>query len=154
MEETKKGEDRVRDVTPDAINKQIDQEMWQKIREISQRGKAAVSMRIEELEREWDIERYLAINMSTLALGGLAAGYRNKSWLALPAVVLGFFVQHTIQGWCPPLPLMRYLKLRTRKEIEKEKYALKVLRGDFDRMLEESSSNAKSINSLQQALKK
>jgi hypothetical protein len=55
----------------------------------------------------------------------------NKKWLALPAVVLTFLVQHAIQGWCPPIPLFRSLGARTRKEIDLEKYALKVLGGDF-----------------------
>ena len=72
--------------------------------------------------------------MSTLALTGLAAAAlsKNKNWNILPAIVLGFFFQHSVQGWCPPLPLLRYLKIRTSKEIEQEKYALKIIRGDFD----------------------
>jgi hypothetical protein len=41
-------------------------------------------------------------------------------------------VQHTVQGWCPPVPLFRALGFRTRKEIEREKYTLKILRGDFE----------------------
>jgi hypothetical protein len=45
---------------------------------------------------------------------------------------LAFFLQHAIQGWCPPLPAFRMLGFRTKKEIEKERYALKLLRGDFD----------------------
>jgi hypothetical protein len=42
-----------------------------------------------------------------------------------------FFVQHAIQGWCPPIPIFRAYKVRTRPEIDREKYALKALRGDF-----------------------
>ncbi len=74
--------------------------------------------------------------MSTLAMSGLAANAvtKNKNWLILPAVVLGFFMQHAIQGWCPPLPLLRKLNIRTSKEIEQEKYALKIIRGDFNNL--------------------
>jgi hypothetical protein len=46
-------------------------------------------------------------------------------------VVLTFLFQHAVQGWCPPLPVLRRLGVRTRKEIDRERYALKALRGDF-----------------------
>lgn len=46
--------------------------------------------------------------------------------------MLSFLLLHATQGWCPPLPLFRRLGVRTRGEIEKEKFALRFLRGDFD----------------------
>jgi hypothetical protein len=52
--------------------------------------------------------------------------------LVLTLAVLGFLLQHAVQGWCPPLALLRRLGVRTRREIDAEKYALKALRGDFD----------------------
>jgi hypothetical protein len=52
--------------------------------------------------------------------------------LALPVVVLGFLLQHAVQGWCPPIALFRRIGIRTRREIDAEKHALRVLRGDFD----------------------
>ena len=84
-----------------------------------------ITQRISELDKEWDIERTLELNASLVALSGiiLAAGV-NKKWLILPAVVTTFLAQHAIQGWCPPLPLFRSMKIRTRKEIDKEKYGL------------------------------
>ena len=39
--------------------------------------------------------------------------------------------QHAVQGWCPPIPLLRRLGIRTSREIEIERVALKILRGDF-----------------------
>jgi hypothetical protein len=33
-------------------------------------------------------------------------------------------LQHAMQGWCPPVPLLRRLGIRTRNEIDREKYAL------------------------------
>jgi hypothetical protein len=45
--------------------------------------------------------------------------------------VQGFFMQHALQGWCPPLPVFRRLGFRTQYEIEQERYALKAIRGDF-----------------------
>jgi hypothetical protein len=49
----------------------------------------------------------------------------------LPVVVAGFLLQHALQGWCPPLPVLRRLGVRTADEINQERYALKALRGDF-----------------------
>ena len=42
-----------------------------------------------------------------------------------------FLLQHAVQGWCPPVPFFRRRGVRTAREIEIERYALKALRGDF-----------------------
>ena len=122
----------VRAATPDAVQAHLDHEIKEHIRSYEARSKLEISARIRELDREWDIERVLELNASSLALTGtVLAAAVNKRWLALPAVVLTFLVQHAIQGWCPPIPLFRRMGVRSRKEIDLEKYALKVLRGDF-----------------------
>lgn len=92
-----------------------------------------IERRLRNLEAEWDIERVLQLNASILALGGLALGkYVDRRFLALPTVVFSFFAQHALQGWCPPIPLFRRLGVRTAREIERERYAIKAMRGDFD----------------------
>ena len=84
--------------------------------------------RIEALDREWDVERILEVNAPTLALTGLVLGVTvNKKWLLVPGIVLSFLLQHNLQGWCPPLPILRRLGVRTRGEIDREKYALKAV---------------------------
>jgi hypothetical protein len=91
-----------------------------------------IAERIAALDREWDIERYLEVLAPGLALTGVVLGIlRDRKWVVLSAMVLGFLVQHAIQGWCPPLAALRSSGVRTRREIEEERYALKVLRGDF-----------------------
>jgi hypothetical protein len=93
-----------------------------------------IEARLEELDREWDIERTLEVNMSSIALTGLVlAATVNRKWLLLPATVLGFFMQHALQGWCPPLPALRRLGVRTTKEIAAERNALKIIRGDYEK---------------------
>jgi hypothetical protein len=58
--------------------------------------------------RESDTERILEVNASALALTGLTLGVIvNRRWLLLPAVVLPFLLQHGIQGWCPPIAVLR-----------------------------------------------
>jgi hypothetical protein len=88
--------------------------------------------RLRELDLEWDVERMLETMSAALSLVGIAgflAGRRR--WLLLPLAVQSFFLQHAVQGWCPPLPVLRRLGFRTTDEIDQERYALKALRGDF-----------------------
>jgi hypothetical protein len=93
-----------------------------------------IDRRLRELEREWDIERTLEVNGSLLAMAGLILGVtRDVRWLCLPAAVVTFCLQHALQGWCPPLSVFRRLGIRTQREIDEERYALKALRGDFAR---------------------
>jgi len=91
-----------------------------------------ISTRIAELEREWDIERTLEANAATVTLVGLTLGVvADRRFLLLPFAVAGFLLQHALQGWCPPLPILRRLGIRTSAEIHQEILALRILRGDF-----------------------
>ena len=124
--------DRVRANTSEEINRQIDRETDIHIRAYAQMGGEEIARRINELEREWDLERFLETNASALALTGVFFGLLgSKKWLILSGAVLAFLFQHATQEWCPPVPLLRRMGIRTRKEIDQEKYALKALRGDF-----------------------
>jgi hypothetical protein len=117
--------DRVRNSTNPEINKRIDDKTNQNIDYFSNKPIHDIQNRITILEKEWDVERVLEVNASTLALTGLVLGaIVNRKWLALPAVVLPFLLQHGLQGWCPPLPILRRMGVRTRDEIDREKYAL------------------------------
>jgi hypothetical protein len=110
------------------VNREIDRRTNSNIRRYANSSEEVINRRIEELDQEWDIERALEANASALALTGLLLGLTvNRKWLALPTVVLSFLLQHSLQGWCPPLPLLRRLGVRTRGEIDREKYELKAL---------------------------
>ena len=124
--------DRVRRNTSAETLEEIDRCLEERIRFYSTQPKEAIAQHIDELEREWDIERLLETNASALALTGAILGLTvNKKWLLLTCGVTGFLLQHAIQGWCPPIPFFRKLGVRTRGEIDQEKFALKALRGDF-----------------------
>ena len=117
--------DRVRRSTPDSVNQQIDRLTDSNIDYYRSAGRDQILGRMHELDREWDIERVLEVNASTLALTGLPLGATiNRKWLFLTGGVLAFLLQHGLQGWCPPLPLLRRLGVRTRDEIAREKFAL------------------------------
>lgn len=120
--------DRVRRSTDIEVNRRIDRQTDTNIESYSSLGREAVLSRIEALDREWDVERILEVNAPTLALSGLVLGVTvNKKWLLVPGIVLSFLLQHGLQGWCPPLPILRRLGVRTRGEIDREKYALKAV---------------------------
>lgn len=125
-------QDRVTQHTADKVNERIHRMTDQSI-EYHALHPEYIDQRLNELEQEWDIERILETNASTLILAGLALGIGvNRKWLALPLGVAGFLLQHAIQGWCPPLPALRRLGVRTKNEILRERTALRVLKGDFD----------------------
>ena len=125
--------DRVRANTAPRVNELIDERTIEHLCNYVGQSNRAISRRIDELETEWDIERWLETNASSLAFSGLLLGLTiNRKWLWVPALVLPLLLMHATQGWCPPVPLLRRLGVRTRSEIDAEKYALKILRGDFD----------------------
>ena len=87
-----------------------------------------IDQRLGELEREWDIERVLEANASTLALTGSVLGFvAHRRFFALPLVVSAFLLQHALQGWCPPLPVLRRMGYRTTGEIEMERNGLEAI---------------------------
>ncbi|MEJ8803391.1 hypothetical protein [Pontibacter sp. H249] len=129
-------EGRVRESSSDKVNQDIDAQTLENIRQYGYNSTEEINERMEELAREWDVERVLEVNASTLALSGVLLGtFKDKRWFILSGVVTSFLLQHGLQGWCPPLPILRKLGLRTRKEIHEERVALKALRGDFNRVL-------------------
>jgi hypothetical protein len=124
--------DQVRAKTAPKALRKIDTSIEEKILYYSTQPNEVISGRIQQLEREWDIERWLEVNASSLALTGVVLGLtRSRKYLLVSATVLSFLLTHAIQGWCPPVPVLRKLGIRTRSEIDREKFALKVLRGDF-----------------------
>jgi hypothetical protein len=105
---------------------------------IAAQGPTAIDRRLAELDHEWDIERLLEANAASVVLLGCTLGaFVSRKFFALPAVVGAFLLQHAIQGWCPPVPLFRRLGVRTQREIDEERFALKALRGDFDHLRDE-----------------
>jgi len=111
--------------TDQRINAWIWQQTQEKMRRVAAAGRPAIERRLRELDEEWDIERYVETMAPTFTLLGLTLGLtRDRRWLLLPVIVQSFFLQHAIQGWCPPIPILRSLGVRTVQEIERERCAL------------------------------
>ena len=124
--------DHVRRHTSPEVLQRIDDHIERSIRFYATQPDHVIKARVEALENEWDIERRLGTNASILGLTGALLGLTlGRKWLLLTCTVTGFLLRHSIEGWCPPVPLMRKMGVRTRSEIDREKFALKALRGDF-----------------------
>lgn len=120
--------------TAGTVNDRIERDMEVRVRKVAN-DSVAIARRLDELDHEWDIERAIEANASTLAFVGVLLGFFvHPYWLLLPAAVTLFLLQHALQGWCPPVPVLRRLGFRTVYEIEQERQALKALRGDYARV--------------------
>lgn len=137
--------------TSPVVNEQIRRQIEESVRYYALRP-TEISKRLRELDDEWDIERAIEANAAALAFGGVfLAATADRRWLLLPALVTGFLFQHAIQGWCPPVPILRRLGFRTIYEIEQERNALKALRGDFVRVDEASDKAEAALQAVRLA---
>ena len=118
--------------TSEPVNESILREAKARVKACST-DPARIDDRLKKLDKEWDIERTLEANAATLAFVGTLLGFSaHRYFLAIPAVVTGFLFQHALQGWCPPLPVLRRLGFRTAREISDERNALKAVRGEYE----------------------
>ncbi|HUE74324.1 MAG TPA: DUF2892 domain-containing protein [Pirellulaceae bacterium] len=138
--------ERVPQNTDERWNRQIQRQTEQDVAAAAAGGPAAIERRLEELDREWDIERTLEANAASLSLAGVILGATtHRGFFFLPGIVGAFLLQHAIQGWCPPVPVFRRLGFRTQPEIERERYALKALRGDFQNIAPSSDGTTSMV---------
>jgi hypothetical protein len=88
---------------------------------------------------------------AALAFGGLTLGVtRDRGWLMGPGIALPFLLHHTLQGWCPPIEVIRR-GVCARREINRERVALRALRGDFGLVASDSTPQERAILALSPA---
>jgi hypothetical protein len=82
-----------------------------------------IEHKLDELSREWSIERILETNASILCLAGLALGtvQHKRKWFVLPAMAAGFLLSRAVRGRPPGRFLLRRLGFRPEREIEAER---------------------------------
>jgi hypothetical protein len=124
--------DRTRANTWHSVNAALDRAAVLRIEASARGGAADVPERLAELEREWDFDRVLEAEAALMGLTALGLGvFMDRRLLVAAGVVSSMVTLHGTAGWYPLLPLFRRLGVRTRAEIDRERYALKALRGDF-----------------------
>jgi len=106
-----------------------------------------IDMRLMQLDDEMDLETYLQTQSAALTISGVILGLTSsKKWLALPMFGSLLVIANFISGRDNPLGYFRKLGFRTRAEIEKERYALKAIRGDFKYLLDVPNAVWNAVN--------
>ena len=79
--------------TAEDVNARIRRETEETVRRVAAAGSGAIERRLRELDREWDVERYVETMAPTFTLIGMGLGLTvSKKWFVLP------FVVHTADG--------------------------------------------------------
>jgi len=142
--------DAVRSHTPLVVNRRIDEHVEACVRHMAEKGdRAEMSRYLERLEKEWDISRALCVGASAVSALGLLLSRKNGgAWRVLSAVATGLLLQHGLFGFGPMSGVLRLAGVRTRREIDLEKFAIKALRGDFERIPNDGGPLAKANAAL------
>ncbi|QSQ18698.1 DUF2892 domain-containing protein [Pyxidicoccus parkwayensis] len=142
--------DEVRIHTPVVVNRRIDEHVESCVRYMAQKGdRAEMSRYLERLEREWDINRTVAVGAAAASALGLLLGRRDGGgWRVLSGVAAAVLLQQGLFGFGPMSALLRLMGVRTRREIDLEKFAIKALRGDFERIPNDGGPLAKANAAL------
>ncbi|HVK77096.1 MAG TPA: hypothetical protein VM734_27505 [Kofleriaceae bacterium] len=116
--------DRVRERTPAHVLARIDGRTASTVFRIARQGPDAIVQRIEEIDREWDLDRMLAVQFAVMpALVELGRG-RALRWNLLARGLQLAQLAHALIGWSPQAAILRRLGVRTQKEIDAERAAL------------------------------
>ena len=145
--------DRVRANTWPDVNDRLDNDVQLRLRSAAGSPDDELNQRIAQLDLEWNFDRALEAEAALTGLIGLALGAAvDRRLLILPGFVAAMLVLHATHGWYPLLPLFRRVGLRTQDEIDRERYALKALRGDFASIPEHGSPAAQRASAAWKAV--
>lgn len=126
--------DRARRHTARSVLRRIDDDTADHLLTVDGNPDAA-TQRLQALDREWDLDRVVETEAAAMGLAGLALGVLVRpAFLAIPAAVGASVFLFGTLGLYPLLPIFRRMGVRTAREIQRERYAVKALRGDFTAM--------------------
>jgi len=118
--------------TSESANKRIHQQMNRRIEGFVDGDPTRIHQRLQELQREVDMDRAVELLTAAGSLGAWLLGTTvHRRFLGVGPALAASLLAHAVNGWSPWVPALRALGFRTRTEIDHERYALKVLRGDF-----------------------
>ncbi|MCI0668974.1 MAG: hypothetical protein L0Y64_00785 [Myxococcaceae bacterium] len=143
-------DDEVREHTLPTVNRRIDEHVEHGVAQLLEKDDSSLlSQRIVALEDGWDCERTFDAVTGALALVGVAAAKRwgGAFWL-LPAAAGFLLVEQALTGGSSLIRVLRELGIRTRRELDLEKFALKGLRGDFTRIPHEGGPELRANAAL------
>jgi hypothetical protein len=106
-----------------------------------------IDLRLMELDNEMDLETYLQTQNAALTIAGVILGLTSdKKWLVVPLISSLVVITNIVKGSNKPFGYFRKMGFRTRAEIEKERYALKAIRGDFKYLLDVPNAVWNAVN--------
>lgn len=106
-----------------------------------------IEARLAALELEMDLETYLETETTALTIAGTILGLTvSRKWFIIPLASSLLILSRIVNRGKKPLPFFERLGLRTRAEIDKEKYALKAIRGDFKYLLDVPNAVWTAVN--------
>lgn len=124
---------RVEANTSPALTRRFEDQLRANISRYVGADRSTIDQRLGELDREWNVERLIETEAPLMIGLGIALGLaKDRKWFALSALAASMVILHNLQGWYPLVPLFRRLGLRTQNEIEQERNALRLLRGDHE----------------------
>ncbi|RPI12487.1 MAG: hypothetical protein EHM60_11730 [Lysobacterales bacterium] len=127
--------DAVRHHTDPAVARLLEDRLRARLEQYEAVDPRTVQDRLDALEREWDTDRTLELDAAAWGIVGVALGaLHRRGWLILPMFAAAAMLAHALTGRHPVMPVLRRLGVRTSREIARERYALKALRGDFTRL--------------------
>lgn len=116
---------RVEQTTRPEINEIIFKKTFKRLERYAHASREEILARLDELDREWDVERAIEAHASIVALASLGLGKTvHRGFYLVTAAIAAFLFQHALQGWYPLLPIMRRAGFRTFREIDDERRVL------------------------------
>ena len=111
-----------------------------------------IERRLRQLDEEIDLESLLDRKDSVVdSLGVMVGALVNRRLPSVPVSWTASLVQLAARGWSPLQPLLRRMGIRTSREIEIERVALGILRGDLERLPASLGSRRFSDNAIRVA---
>lgn len=111
-------------------------------------NKNHIESRLKQLDVETSVEQIFELHDAANVTAGvlLSVITGKKKWLILPVLIAAVQSVQALYGVRLGTSLLHNYGFRTRAEIDKEKYALKALRGDFQYMMEVPNAVWDAVN--------
>ena len=111
-------------------------------------NKSRIDNRLRQLEKEMNIEHIFQLHDVANITAGvlLSVATRKQKWLILPLLIAIVQSVQATAGLRLGTSLLRKYGFRTQADIDKEKYALKALRGDFHYEIEVPNAVWDAVN--------
>ena len=145
--------DLIRAHTPPKLNEQIDYCIARRIEDLATKSDAEQNAHLDRLDQAWSVDRAALAVVAGVAAGSCLLAIRRPRLLWLAAASCASLLETAVSGAGLPVTLLRRMGLRTRREIECERCALKALRGDFEMVTAAKSPVAQAGNAWQAALR-